>query len=157
MRIEIRFKGGFRDGTTLSGDTDDPSSAAAYPFLTNGAGIGKRVSEMPPETRNELYCFICPNEKAGDFIKRAEELVSRIANSELTNDEVAAAIETVVRQNESEFPMHLNHIPFSRFKNVIYEIKSREIRDDCIYAIAEYIGVDDKTILNDWPPNLNER
>ena len=152
MRIEIQFVGGFRDGTTLIGDTDQPRSASAYPFLTDNAQIGRRVSEMPPETRREMNDLICPPDKSNDFKRRMQSLVDEIATSKLSQPEIDSELEKIAEQNEVEFPRTGQKISFSNFKRVVYEIDSREIRNDCIYAIATYIGEDNENVMNDWPP-----
>ena len=156
MKIVIEFKGGFRDGTSLIGDTETPSSAAAYPFLTDNGTIGKRVSEMPPDRRTAMRSIVYSDERSAALKRSAEDMISRYRSGDLTDSEMELEMEKLLNDNESQFPRPPDWISqMAKFKNVIYEITSREVRNDCIYATASYIGDDEERVMPKWPPDLD--
>ena len=141
MKFIIKFIGGFRDGTTLVGSTEQNSSAAGYPFLTDGGTIGRQVSEMPTETMEALHRLIMSEDQSEAYKKGADELIARFKDSDLTEEQKIKMVENLTRENQSEFPSSSEWVSrLSEFKNEIYEITSREIQGDSIYATASFIG-----------------
>ena len=154
MKIFIRFTGGFRDGTTLEGDTDDPRSAAAYPFLTDNGTIGKRVSEMPPDRWRQIQNLISPPEKQRAQEKAAQELKSEIKSNPMNQFQIDAAMMEMHAEIESKFPRSPDlYSLLANFRKVVYEIVSRELRNDCILAEAVHVGDDPEIVFHEWPPD----
>jgi len=153
MKILIQFTGGFRDGTTLEGDTDEPRSAAAYPFLTDNCTIGKRVSEMPPERRKQIQNLISPPEKQNARKKAAEEFKAILSSNTMNQFQIEAALHEMESDIESRFPRSPDlYSRISKFRRVVYEIVAREMGDDCIHAEAVHVGDDPEIVLPEWPP-----
>ena len=152
MRIEIKFTGGFRDGTTLVGDTEQPRSASAYPFLTDNAQIGKRVTEMPQESWQQMMEMVRSREESDDLNSELQELSDRMADTTFSDLEMDDQFKTLFERHEKKYPTGNRKLPFSKFKRVVYEIESRVVRDDCIYATAIYIGEENENYMEDWPP-----
>ncbi len=152
MKITIEFKGGFRDRTTLVGDTKIPRSAAAYPFLTDNGTVGKRVSEMPTDNWKEIFRLMASPEKAAATKNGAKEIAAKDKANPMSYFEMDAAFKKLMADMESKYPRAPDlYSRLSKFKKVIYEIVSREILDDCIYVRAEYIGEDSEIMFPDWP------
>ena len=79
-----------------------------------------------------------------------QKLKNKISSSDLSQSEIDAEFERIFTENEAKFPTTSPIIRFSKFKREIYEITSREVRNDCIYASAIYIGEVDSIDLD--PP-----
>lgn len=155
MKIVIEFHGGFRDGTSLVGDTNIPSSASAYPFLTGNATIGKRVSEMPPDRQIAKHRIFFSEEKSAALKRSADDMISRFKSGELTESEMESEMEELMQHIEIQFPRSPDWMSrAAEFRNVIYEITSRDVRNGCIYATASYIGDDEERVPPQWPPDL---
>ena len=140
----------------MTGDTEVSNSAAAYPFLTDGGTIGKRVSEMPPERRAAMFNIVSSDEKLAAMKRFAEDLGSKYESGDLTDLELAMEVRKFANDNEAQFPRPPDWMfRMAEFKNVVYEITSREIRDGCIYATATFRGDDEEGIMPKWPPELD--
>ena len=152
MRIEFKFTGGFRDGATLVGDTNQPRSASAYPFLTDNAQIGKRVTEMPQNLWREMMEMVRSREATDDLGMELQDLSDRMSESDFDETRMEQEFKRIFQRHEIIRPETGHKLQFSNFKRQIYEIESREIRDECIYATATYVCEESENYMEDWPP-----
>ena len=65
---------------------------------------------------------------------------------------IDAALKKIRDEIEEKYPRPVDlYSRLSEFRNVIYEIVSREVRDDCICVRAEYVGEDPEVVFPDLP------
>ena len=157
MKITFNFNGGFLDGETIVGDTNEktPSPARRYVFLSQGGRVGIRFRDMPPERCEELRRLFMPEEVRDRWMAALEAAMEAVkADIDEENlppekelrERYAAAFQEHGVHSALQFLHHASLAEIDQkmrsITSQVFEVTARDERSDEIFVEVTFVGED---------------